>query len=243
MHFQKSFVFLAFTASLAFAQGADVGTASVSSRADSGWLAKSWTLEAGYSSGIQWGDLMDAENDMADRAGIRVASNGMQSGASLILLQEYTLDFGLWKTVARRTDVGVVYSHGWTLAVGGQAGLDVLASSNRLSIQGRHWFFRHRNFELGLYGASGGSFGTFHPYPLLEIDGEGMASRVDASGWHLAAGPAMEVKILPQLVLGGVIRLTRESWSLERDAAKSVWYPVSPVSWAIGTDLHMGYRF
>lgn len=233
-------------------------------KADSAWNREAWSVEAGYRSGIGWGDLREAEADMADRIDLRVTSMG-QTSRPVILLQDYALGIGFWHGLGKRLELGFAFDQTWTLINAGQNSIDILLSSHSLSARGRYWAFRRLQWQIGPKLEIGPCWATLTRYAIEKSASySGTAEEIataksilgrgnddlSATGLRVAGGLAMEVRIVPAFSIGGALQAVRQGLSISDDdpvgsqlEAIGLPYPMDPVQWEVGLELHAAYRF
>lgn len=233
-------------------------------KADSAWNREAWSIEAGYRSGFAWGDLRDGEADMADAVDLKVTSMG-QTSRPVVLLQDYALGFGVWHGIGRRFELGMGYDHTWTLVNVGQPGFDLLLSARSLSARARFWAFRRLQWQIGPKLGVGPMWGTLTRYSIekaASLSGttndiavarailDAGNEELSVTGLRVEGGAAMELRILPAFSIGGAIQLIRQAMSIsDSDPLYStlqmagIPYPMDPVQWSAGLELHAAYRF
>lgn len=230
--------------------------------ADSAWMQELWSIELGYRQGLEFGDLLSEEQDMAERVDLR-DDNGREVSK---LVQVLGLGIDVWRRISPEFALGAGARSDWHLIVAGgntsSSVFPLVLSARAATLQGRAFLLRRLNWEIGLQAGAGPLWGTLERYPLEEsVDDEFVEpffdaahKPVDVRGWRGEAGATMHVRIIPRAGLGGSILVARDSWRLEGDdpldAPRSTYprpvgfsYPNSLIQYSVVLDLHADLRF
>lgn len=227
--------------------------------ADSAWAMEGWSLQASYRSGLQWGDLRKAEEDMADKIGLTISTGSGQPQKPVFVLQTLGLEATLWRCIQPGFDLGLTVGHQWVLVNANSSAIDLLLSSSALTAQARWFPLRRLAWRLGPQLGFGALRGTLSRYPI-EQDAQAYGpdaaeseywlavgnEDLDMTGFRVQAGGALEVRVLPSLGLGGSVLLARDAWTLaESDPLRvtDVDYPEDPVDYSFTFETHLAWRF
>lgn len=235
-----------------------------SRKADSAWTDRPFYLEVSMNNNWALGDLLDEEQVLVDDLGMTVKSAAGKSETVKVLIQSYGLGVGFWKQFGPMADLGLGYRFHFEMETSQAAGMaEQVFHSNELALRGRYWVFRRLNYQIGPQVGFGWQWGVLNRFPLAkDATPDPNVSASDAktvsdylkvgnkdlsvNGSVVEFGGAMNVRIFPQLQVGGGILVIRRGLGLpSSDPLRNYvrGYPSSLQIWDFGVQLQGGVRF